>query len=59
MIGKDGAWHPGAVLSQMRDKQGRPNLGVRALAVLVALLLAGPLTLLVIDVVQRVLDLAL
>ena len=36
--------HPDGVLSRMRDSTGAPNVRMRALAVLVALLLAGPLT---------------
>ena len=47
------------MLSSMRDRKGRPNLGVKALALLVALLLAGPLTLLLVEAVTRVLRLAL
>lgn len=47
------------MLSEMRDRSGGPNWGVRALAVLLALLLAGPLTLLVLQGALRVLDAAL
>jgi len=36
------AWHPGSVLSAMRNRRGEPNLRVRLLAGLVALLLLGP-----------------
>lgn len=36
------AWHPGAVLSAMRNRRGEPNLRIRLLAGLVALLLLGP-----------------
>ena len=43
----------------MRDSRGGPNLRVRALAIVVALLLAGPLTLFVLRAAARVLDLAL
>ena len=50
---------PGRVLGQMRDRSGGPNLGVKLLALVVALLLAGPLTLLVLEAAARVLDLAL
>lgn len=32
------------MLSSLRDRRGRPNVGVRLLAVVVALLLAFPLT---------------
>lgn len=43
----------------MRDSRGGPNLRMRLLAIVVALLLAGPLTLLVLQAALRVLDLAL
>ena len=43
----------------MRDRSGRPNLRIRALAVLVALLLAGPLTVFLLRAAAKVLDLAL
>jgi len=43
----------------MRDSRGGPNLRVRVLAIVVALLLAGPLTLFVLRAAARVLDLAL
>ena len=46
------------LLSSLRDRDGRPNRRVRALAVVVALLLAGPLTLFLVGAVQRVLGLA-
>jgi hypothetical protein len=36
--------HAGGVLSSMRDSSGRPNGRVRALAIVVALLLAAPIT---------------
>lgn len=36
----------GGVLSTLRDGRGRPNLRVRALALVLALLLGGPLTVL-------------
>jgi hypothetical protein len=45
------------VLSALRDPSGRPNLRVRALAVVVALLLAGPLTVAVVRVLMAVVDL--
>lgn len=51
--------HPGRVLSSMRDSRGGPNLGIKLLAIVVALLLAGPLTLLVLRAAAKVLDLAL
>ena len=43
----------------MRDRTGRPNLRVKLLALVVALLLAGPLTLLFLQAAAKVLDLAL
>lgn len=43
----------------MRNDRGGPNWRVRALAVLLALLLAGPLTLFLIEAGARLLDLAL
>lgn len=43
----------------MRDSRGGPNLGIKLLAIVVALLLAGPLTLLVLRAAAKVLDLAL
>jgi hypothetical protein len=36
------------VLSGLRDERGRPNTRVRVLAIVVALLLAGPLTVVVL-----------
>jgi len=36
--------HPGPVLSGLRDRTGRPTVRVRLLAAVLALLLAGPLT---------------
>lgn len=47
------------MLSSLRDRDGRPNRTVRLLAVVVALLLAGPLTLFLVRAVQQVLGLAL
>ena len=47
------------MLREMRDRSGRPNGAVRALALLVALLLAGPLALLVLQAVTAVLRVAL
>ncbi len=44
---------------RMRNRSGRPSALVRALALLVALLLAGPLTVLLVRATVRVLDLAL
>ena len=43
----------------MRDPSGAPNRAVRALALLLALLLGGPLTVLLLQAVARVLDRAL
>lgn len=43
----------------MRDSRGGPNLGIKLLAIVVALLLAGPLTLLVLRAVTTLLGLAL
>ena len=43
----------------MRDRRGAPNLLMRALALLLALLLAGPLTVLLVRFVLTALDLAL
>ena len=42
----------------MRDRTGRPNLRIKLLALVVALLLAGPLTLLLLQAAAKVLDLA-
>ena len=42
----------------MRDSRGGPNLRMRLLALLVALLLAGPLTFFLLQGAARVLDLA-
>ncbi|MFP5218597.1 MAG: hypothetical protein ACLGIG_02510 [Actinomycetes bacterium] len=44
------------MLSGLRDSRGRPNLLVRVLALVVALLLAYPVTLAVLRVVDRVLS---
>lgn len=43
----------------MRDSRGGPNLRMRLLALVVALLLAGPLTLFVVEAARKVLGLAL
>ena len=40
----------------MRDRDGGPKVRVRVLALVVALLLGGPLTLLVLQTVARLLD---
>ena len=36
------ACDPGRVKSSLRDRRGNPNVAVRALALLIALLVAGP-----------------
>ena len=46
------------VLSEMRDPRGGPNRRMRVLALLLALLLAGPLTALVLQGAVRVLSAA-
>lgn len=48
--------HPGRVLSALRGRDGRPNALARLLGVVVALLLAGPLTVLVVRVVSGLVD---
>lgn len=48
--------YAGGVLSGLRDSRGRPNLLVRVLALVVALLLAGPLTFAVVRLVDGVLS---
>jgi hypothetical protein len=47
------------VLSQMRDQRGGPNLGLKLLALLVALLLAGPLTVFLLQALSKVVQLAI
>ena len=42
--GPGGSAYPGGVLTRLRDQSGRPSVVVKVLAVVVALLLAGPLT---------------
>ena len=54
-----GTWHAGTVLSGMRSRDGSPNWVIRGLALLVALLLAGPLTVYVFRAVARLLSYAL
>lgn len=49
--------HAGTVLSSMRDASGGPNLRMRLLALVVALLLAGPLTVLLVRGGVRLLSL--
>ena len=45
------------MLSGLRDSSGRPNLRVKVLAVVVALLLAGPLTIALVRGLLAVVDL--
>ena len=45
------------MLSGLRDPSGRPNARVKVLAVVVALLLAGPLTVLLLRGLLAVVDL--
>jgi hypothetical protein len=47
------------VLSGLRDSSGRPNARVKVLAVVVALLLAGPLTIVVVRALLALVDLLL
>ncbi|MBC7374609.1 MAG: hypothetical protein H7323_11530 [Frankiales bacterium] len=47
------------MLSEMRNRSGGPNRRMRALAILLALLLAGPLTALIVQAAARALNLAL
>ena len=51
--------HRVRVLSDMRNRSGAPNLLMRALALLLALLLAGPLTVLVVRAAAAALGRAL
>jgi len=44
------------VLTQMRDRRGGPNWRMRVLALVLALLLAGPLTALVVQGAARALS---
>ena len=53
------AWHAGRVLSGMRGRDGGPNWAIRGLALVVALLLAGPLTVYVFRAVAGLLSYAL
>ena len=46
------------MLGEMRDQRGGPNRRMRLLALLLALLLAGPLTVLVVQGAVRVLSAA-
>ena len=47
------------MLSEMRNRSGGPNWRMRALAILLALLLAGPLTALVVQAAGRAIGFAL
>ena len=51
--------HRVQVLSDMRNRSGAPNALMRALALLLALLLAGPLTVLVVRAAAAALGRAL
>ena len=46
------------MLTQMRDRRGGPNRRMRLLALVLALLLAGPLTALLVQGAARVLSVA-
>ncbi len=46
------------MLTQMRDKRGGPNRRMRLLALVLALLLAGPLTALLVQGAARMLSVA-
>lgn len=48
--------HRDGVLSQMRDRRGGPNVRMRALALLLCLLLAGPLTVLLWSMAVRLVN---
>lgn len=50
--------HRGAVLGALRDDSGKPNAAVRGIALLVALLLAFPLTVWVIHLARGAIDAA-
>jgi hypothetical protein len=50
--------HAPRVLHEMRNRRGAPNVLVRALALLLALLLAAPLTVLAVRAAARALELA-
>ena len=47
------------MLSEMRDRRGGPNWRMRVLAIVLALLLAAPLTALFVQAAVRALELAL
>ena len=52
-------WDGAPVLNEMRNSRGAPNGVVRALALLLVLLLGGPLTVLLVRAAAKALDLAL
>lgn len=52
-------WERAQVLREMRNDRGAPSRVVRALALLLVLLLAGPLTVLLVRAAAKALDLAL
>lgn len=52
-------WHRDAVLGAMRDRSGGPNVRIRLLALVLALLLAGPLVLLLLQAALRLVDVTL
>ena len=54
--GRRRAWQARWVLGSMRDRRGGPSAGSRLLALLVALLLAGPLTYLVLRALLNLLS---
>ncbi len=47
------------MLGSMRDRDGKPNGAIRAIGILLALLLAAPLTVLLARGLQHLVDLAL
>ena len=52
---RGGSWEHGPVLRELRGGHGGPHLGTRALALVLALLLAAPLTVLVWRVLRYLL----
>ena len=52
-------WQGDVVLSAMRNRRGGPNWLIRGLALLVALLLAGPLSIYAFRMITAVLSYAL
>lgn len=53
------AWHSQTVLGELRGRDGGPHLGTRAIALVIALLLAAPLTLALWLTVRAALQLVL